>query len=542
MGAYYNEFEPAKAHMLRALMADRLIMDGIVDDRPIQEVQPADLTGFTRWHFFAGIGGWDMALQMANWPEDRPVCTASLPCQPFSSAGKRKGFEDERHLWPVFAELVGKCGFATIFGEQVEAAIRLGWLDRVFASLEQLDYACAAACIPAASLGAPHIRQRLFWVADSQGIRHVPAARPEQATKDRPADQDAGTPRELQTRPCGPGGTVGLADANGRDASTERQQRSGEQRQQPDDGTTCRLGNAPSIGLEEQRPQRRGEVQPDGTGEIGGPWSDTRTILCRDGKARRVCTRKDATKPILQFMANGISCTMGLGYDQCLDATKERIIHHGKEAKARPGEILRAMWETTLQASLRESQRLGRYGPLSGPQILLIALCRLARDSHDELDIPTRDITEIQEGTVRAMRGETEELETAPCSPQERRLDGPQSGEPGNALHRLPPGAGTLQDAAEEVQVLRNQRSPERDVSKALSEMEEVWRPVFDKAKEEGNAKRLRDCKRTVIATDCFPLAARLPGRVHLLRGAGDAIVPPVAAAFIEAYCEARGE
>jgi len=167
--AYYNEFDPAKAHMLRALMADGLIMSGVVDDRPIQEVAPADLKGFTQWHFFCGIAGWPLALQMAGWPEDRPVCTASLPCQPFSSAGKRKGFEDERHLWPVFAKLVGECRWPVIFGEQVASNGGRIWLGNVRADLDGMGYEVAAADLCAAAVGAPHIRQRLYWVA-SRGL------------------------------------------------------------------------------------------------------------------------------------------------------------------------------------------------------------------------------------------------------------------------------------------------------------------------------------------------------------------------------------
>ena len=132
MKAYYNEFDPKAASWIRQLIDYGLIMDGMVDNRSILEVTPDDLKGFTRHHFFAGIGGWELALQLANWPIDRPVCTASLPCQPFSVAGAQKGKEDERHLLPHFIELVKQCNFQTIFGEQVPGAIKYGWLDDLF--------------------------------------------------------------------------------------------------------------------------------------------------------------------------------------------------------------------------------------------------------------------------------------------------------------------------------------------------------------------------------------------------------------------------
>lgn len=110
--------------------------------------------------FFAGIGGWDYALQLAEWPEDRPICTASLPCQPFSAAGAGKGKDDERHLLPNFLELVRRVGFTTIFGEQVPRAIYHGWLDDLCTEMGREGYSVRAAVLTAAGAGAPHIRQR----------------------------------------------------------------------------------------------------------------------------------------------------------------------------------------------------------------------------------------------------------------------------------------------------------------------------------------------------------------------------------------------
>lgn len=163
---YYNEFNPKAAAALRGLIADGFIPKGIVDERSITEVQPGDLQGFTQCHFFAGIGGWSLALHLAEWPADRPVWTGSCPCQPFSSAGKQKGKADERHLWPVWARLISECKPATIFGEQVSTAIAHGWFDDVADDLESQGYAVGAAVLPACSVGAPHKRDRLWFVAD----------------------------------------------------------------------------------------------------------------------------------------------------------------------------------------------------------------------------------------------------------------------------------------------------------------------------------------------------------------------------------------
>lgn len=171
---YYNEFDPKAAAWLRELIAAGLIPAGIVDTRSITEIQPYELANYTQCHFFAGIGGWSLALQLAGWPSTQPVWTGSCPCQPFSTAGKQLGTADERHLWPVFFNLIRECRPESVFGEQVASAIGKGWLDGVSADLEAAGYACGAAVLGAHSVGAPHIRQRLFWVADADGINEQP--------------------------------------------------------------------------------------------------------------------------------------------------------------------------------------------------------------------------------------------------------------------------------------------------------------------------------------------------------------------------------
>lgn len=165
---YYNENDPFAAQWLRNLIAAGLIASGDVDERSITEVRADDLKSYTQCHFFAGIGGWSYALRLAGWPDERPVWTGSCPCQPFSSAGNRKGKGDERHLWPVWFNLIRECRPATIFGEQVSSAIAHGWLDDVYQGLEGEGYAVGSAVLPACSVGAPHKRDRLWFVADSK--------------------------------------------------------------------------------------------------------------------------------------------------------------------------------------------------------------------------------------------------------------------------------------------------------------------------------------------------------------------------------------
>lgn len=211
MAVYYNEIDPKAAAWLRELIKQGHIADGVVDERSIEDVSPSELDGFAQCHFFAGIGGWSLALRMAGWPDDAPVWTGSCPCQPFSTAGKRAGLADERHLWPAFFHLIQQRKPERVYGEQVASA--LDWLDLVQTDMEATGYAFAAADLSAASIDAPHIRQRLYWVADNcgkgfsqqQGIGSISR----QAT-DGNSRQDFNGGRGL-----------GVANSNGREARSE---------------------------------------------------------------------------------------------------------------------------------------------------------------------------------------------------------------------------------------------------------------------------------------------------------------------------------
>ena len=198
MPAYYNEFDPYAAQWLRNLIAAGHIAPGIVDERSIEDVKPAELMEYSQCHFFAGIGVWSVALRRAGWPDDRPIWTASCPCQPFSAAGAQAGFDDPRHLWPHVQRLASVCRPPVIIGEQVASKAVEPWIDLVQADMEALDYAFGAVAFPSAGVGAPHIRDRAYWVGHSD-VQH------QRSTGDGP-----GTGNSSGMREAG-----GLADANG---------------------------------------------------------------------------------------------------------------------------------------------------------------------------------------------------------------------------------------------------------------------------------------------------------------------------------------
>lgn len=235
-GAYYNEFDPKAAAWLRELISAGLIAPGDVDTRSIAEVSPYDLNGYTQCHFFAGIGGWSLALRLAGWPDDRPVWTGSCPCQPFSAAGKGLGVADERHLWPRFYDLIAFGQPAAVFGEQVASAAGREWFAGVRADLEGVGYAVGGADLCAAGVGAPHIRQRLYWVAYA-GLSRRGALLGSVGTNGRAAQQ-----------PDGHGNTGRLAHADGGQSGHGGVQSGGQHGQQPADGGAGGVGHAGSGG------------------------------------------------------------------------------------------------------------------------------------------------------------------------------------------------------------------------------------------------------------------------------------------------------
>jgi DNA (cytosine-5)-methyltransferase 1 len=114
-------------------------------------------------------------VKETDWSQVEPVdiLTAGYPCQPFSHAGKRKGHDDPRHLWPDVARAIGALRPRLVVLENVRGHVSLG-LDAVIGDLSALGYDARWGVVRAADAGAPHGRARIFIVAepaDSDGIR-----------------------------------------------------------------------------------------------------------------------------------------------------------------------------------------------------------------------------------------------------------------------------------------------------------------------------------------------------------------------------------
>lgn len=156
---------------------------------------------------FSGIGGFDLGFERAgmrcawqvekdpyclrvlakHWPdvpryediydvgkhnlEPVDIIAGGFPCQPHSLAGKRKGADDDRNLWPEYRRIVGEMQPAGVIGENVPG-IRTTILDDILSDLEGLDYQVGTFVIPACAVGAPHIRERVFILAYANRLGH----------------------------------------------------------------------------------------------------------------------------------------------------------------------------------------------------------------------------------------------------------------------------------------------------------------------------------------------------------------------------------
>ena len=168
---------------VRELTYDKLKEDGIVGDSKRQRRQggelhkgdiPQTLEGGQASSFIPTSEGRKTTKQTNSRKQASTVdlICGGFPCQPFSVAGKQKGDQDDRHLWPEYFRLIQEIRPRWVIGENVAGLINLG-LDEVLSDLESADYSCQTLIIPACAVNAPHRRDRVWVIAysDPSGIR-----------------------------------------------------------------------------------------------------------------------------------------------------------------------------------------------------------------------------------------------------------------------------------------------------------------------------------------------------------------------------------
>lgn len=247
--------------------------------------------------------------------------TGGYPCQPFSFAGKRRGADDPRHLWPAIARIVAEVEPGIVFFENVAGHVTLGF-PAVRRELEGMGYRVTAGLFTAEEVGAPHKRERLFILgvremehAGRDGVGGPRLCESEQAgaaSGNRGgvlADRDE--PAEYLAQADGRGGSAGPACTSGGELADSERAGSwrGEQGEQgeaselgrdrladcgdgmADAGRSVLQGRERAGALCEQRPPA-----PGSTGEGGGAVADT---ACDDGRvhARRRTDGVGTSKP-----------------------------------------------------------------------------------------------------------------------------------------------------------------------------------------------------------------------------------------------------
>lgn len=495
--AYYNEIDPYAAQWLRNLIAAGHIAPGDVDERSIEDVHPDDLKHYTQCHFFAGIGVWSLALRRAGWPDDRPVWTGSCPCQPFSSAGEGAGFDDPRHLWPHFAWLIRQRRPGEVLGEQVASKDAEPWLDLVQTDLEAMEYAFGAIAFPSAGIGAPHIRDRTYWVANTYGDGCKPRR---QGCKTMghgaPIGPDRGPGGMGDASGQGLGERVSLGRVSCRETGTE----TGEATQRTgiylvgmantimpersdgqsgigfvDDPQGRLEGAATSAGL-------RSDCSP---GPVNGLWADADWLLCRDGKWRPV-------EPGYEQMADGAASSLGRVCSRAISQAEEDVNEWATRYQADPSEGLRRVWDNLQQEALCEREA-GRFSGVQSPAVLLAFLRQLTEQGWRFTDALACTSAAAPQIVVRVMRFDP----SAARTPLRRELAEQLAGQPADPLQEL---------------------------SSILAyHAAQCW----------------SDACRAKAGAASFPLADIAPSRVGRLRAYGNAINAEAATQFIAAYMEA---
>jgi len=166
------------------------------------------------------------------WRNRIDILTGGFPCQPYSTAGKRQGKEDDRHLWPEMLRAIREIKPRIVVGENVLGLANWNGglvFEEVQSDLENEGYEVQPVILPACSKNAPHRRERIWFVAHSNECTARPPRTSEKIESDRSKNNDEPGGRGQQAKQYIGCGDVLRADTN---AMRSGQQRSGRSKQQ----------------------------------------------------------------------------------------------------------------------------------------------------------------------------------------------------------------------------------------------------------------------------------------------------------------------
>jgi DNA (cytosine-5)-methyltransferase 1 len=257
---------------------------------------------------FSGIGGFDLAAEWMGWENifhcewndfgkrvlnyywpnaisydditktdftihrgNIDILTGGFPCQPYSTAGKRLGKEDNRHLWPEMLRAIREIAPGYIVGENVYGLVNWNGglvFDEVQSDLEAEGYEVQPVILPACAVGAPHRRERVWFVAYSNKCATGPSRTSSGIIGQRSNNNDEQEEREKQTEQHNRPGNVQWNDS---DTRLQRQEKRQEQPMGVDE--LCKKRNVTNTGCSERKNGIHGKEQGGKATEFGDSYT-----------------------------------------------------------------------------------------------------------------------------------------------------------------------------------------------------------------------------------------------------------------------------